>query len=396
MLTRMIRGGISNTMNGGNGGGSTTLSPKDWEVLSSYLTKLPVYVVESAQKSIRDKWDGVAPPRRDGLHRRLSHSAMAHPADLEVSSYVFQLEAPGSNGCLIGGTEASANVSINARAHKCKYNVMLPPYDTRYDVKVEPMSGKLKPGGKSHQIKFTLVVQTMGLRNIQCVVGIDVEGGYRHFLVLDLRPTPASSASSTPLTQDAIFVSHPHTVPSPLAALRTLFATLNGYSTAGVFRDNPTEKDMNRVWDAIQNGTTGALVRDGTVDAVCVAGCIKSYIKIHTPHILTSLPTSILLSPPPNPSATLGSHLPPSDLSILTWILDLCVACSREGKMSLKLFATVFAPSLTPPPSSTSGSGTGDLEDLMAGLKVTQGVVGFLSACMEERVAVVAGAIVAA
>lgn len=163
-------------------------------------------------------------------------------------------------------------------------------------------------------------------------------------------------------------------IPKVLVFMSRWLRMHKALDSVGVFRLAPDKNDAAVVKDELNDGTF-----EDTLDLHNVANNLKVWFRDLPVKLLSSVPTETFIEMESGGSAEkIIEMLPEPNISLLYWLLDLCVTFSmhsEKNKMNPQNLAIVFSPNLT------------NFEDLepMKGLSAQRGLSSFLEAAINWR-----------
>ena len=106
------------------------------------------------------------------------------------------------------------------------------------------MANFLSQTGKPPKEEVIVTIVCKTTVHAKCVIVLDIEGGYRHFLTVNVKSEPSLfgvSVAEMDQKEDTIFPGSTYKVPALLVNLRHYLIDSNGLQTEGIFR-NPGDE----------------------------------------------------------------------------------------------------------------------------------------------------------
>jgi len=134
-------------------------------------------------------------------------------------------------------------------------------------------------------------------------------------------------------------------IPEVLVTMKDYFLKNNGLSTEGIFRIAPDGAESSYVKDLLNKGKFKSCS-----DIHCIANLIKVFFRELPGSVIKDVkPERIIECETPEKAGEIIESLREPCLSVVRWLLDLCLmvsAKSKVNKMSMKNLSIVIAPNL--------------------------------------------------
>lgn len=163
------------------------------------------------------------------------------------------------------------------------------------------------------------------------------------------RRVPSASASVFGVSAESMqctYDSKGNSVPTILLLMQERLYSQGGLKAEGIFRINAENSQEEHVRDQLNKG-----IVPNDIDVHCLAGLIKAWFRELPAGVLDSLtPEQVLQCNAEEECVELVKLLPPTQLALLNWAIDLMTDVVQEekhNKMNARNIAMVFAPNMT-------------------------------------------------
>ncbi|KAI8895806.1 Rho GTPase activation protein [Globomyces pollinis-pini] len=226
----------------------------------------------------------------------------------------------------------------------------IPPSDGNFHLSVTPPVGQLTFRNPALELQFKLEFSDTIPILVNCVVVMELQGGYRHYFVVKSRLKP--SQKPMPLIphaigNDTIFEGCSFRVPKPLIRLRNMLVYSNGFVAPGIFRQTGVSWEVQSLNTHLSHGTYYSCL-----DPHVIATCIKMHLRSEDSPFLR-IPKPVLMGTKSSADSykDLLLSFPQSspDLEFILWVLDLmvCVVMNQaENGMNIRSIAIAIAPNV--------------------------------------------------
>ncbi|KAA8544258.1 hypothetical protein F0562_022270 [Nyssa sinensis] len=163
------------------------------------------------------------------------------------------------------------------------------------------------------------------------------------------RRVPSASATVFGVSTESMQLSYDprgNSVPTILLLMQRCLYAQGGLQAEGIFRITAENSQEEYVRDQLNRG----VVPEG-IDVHCLASLIKAWFRELPTGVLDSLsPEQIMQSQSEDDCAVLTRLLPPTEVSLLDWVINLMADVVQQehlNKMNARNIAMVFAPNMT-------------------------------------------------
>lgn len=231
----------------------------------------------------------------------------------------------------------------NSAGKTADYRIILPPKDLRYDLRVLPMQGKIKPG-KVPREDISVFISCKTTVHAQGIITIEIDGGSRFFIRYNVQSEPSQfgiSVDEMTMGDDAIFEGFSYRVPLLLSMLRAQLMEGKALTEEGIFRVAGDETETASAKSRINRG-----VFQGSHDINAIANLIKIWFRELPTPVLSEVPMDVILNADSEAKCVQEfEKIGEPNRSLMLWLLDLMsqVAMNEQSnRMNARSLCTLF------------------------------------------------------